>query len=119
MDTKNNEIKVASQSNGARPLLIGLVFGSIAGAVSMLFLAPQSGKKTRAEVQQGISQLRDRTTEAVKDRVDQVRSRTDQLKTDLKLKAADLEHKGKDLLARQLGNVSQAARNGKKAIETS
>ena len=119
MDTKNNEIKVASQSNGAKGLLFGLVFGSIAGAVSMLFLAPQSGKKTRVEVQQGVAQLRDRTTEAVKDRVDQVKSRTDQIKTDLKSKATDLEHKGKDLLAKQLGNVSQVARNGKKAIQTS
>ena len=119
MDTKNKEIKVTSQSNGAKPLLIGLIFGSIAGAVSMLFLAPQSGKKTRAEVQQSVAQLRDHTAEAVKDRVEQVKTRTDQIKTELKSKAAELEHKGKDLLAKQLGNVSQAARNGKKAIETS
>jgi gas vesicle protein len=119
MDNKNNEIKVASQSNGTKGLLFGLVFGSIAGAVSMLFLAPQSGKETRAEVQQGVAQLRDRTTEAVKDRVEQVKSKTDQIKTDLKSKAADLETKGKDLLAKQLGNVSVAARNGKKAIQTS
>lgn len=119
MDTRDQEIKVASQSNGAKPLLVGLVAGSIAGAVSMLFLAPQSGRKTRAEVQQGVTQFRDRTTEVVKDRVDQVKSKTNQLKSEVKVKAAELEHKGKDLLAKQLGNVSQAARNGKKAIEAS
>jgi gas vesicle protein len=119
MDTKDYELEYTSQSKGTKSLLTGLLFGGIIGAGTMLFLAPQSGQKTRAEVKQGVSQLRERTAEVVKDRVEQVKSRTDQIKSEVKIKAAELEHKGKDLLAKQLDNVSQAAKNGKEAIETS
>jgi gas vesicle protein len=100
-------------------LLTGLLFGGIVGAGTMLFFAPQSGRKTRADVQKGVVQLRDRTTEVVKDKVEQVKSRADQIKADVRSKAANLEYKGKDLLAKQLDNVSQAAKAGKKAIQTS
>ena len=108
-----------NQSNGNGSLLTGLIFGSIAGAVTMLFLAPQSGRKTRAEVQKGAEQLRNRTAEVVKDGFEQVRNKADQIKSDVKVKAASIEYKGKDMLAKQLENVSQAAKAGKEAIQTS
>jgi gas vesicle protein len=119
MNTKDQELEYTTQSNGARSLLTGLIFGSIMGAVTMLFLAPQPGRKTRAEVQKGAEQLRDRTAEVMKERFEQVKNKTDQIKTNVKVKAANIEYKGKDMLAKQLDNVSQAAKAGKEAIQTS
>ncbi|HSM70582.1 MAG TPA: YtxH domain-containing protein [Anaerolineales bacterium] len=119
MNTKNNELEYTDRSNGNGSWLTGLIFGSIVGAATMLFLAPQSGRKTRAEVQKGAEQLRNRTTEVMKDRFEQVKNKTDQIKTEVKVKAANIEHKGKDMLAKQLDNVSQAAKAGKEAIQTS
>ena len=119
MDTKDQELEYKSQSGGIKSLLTGLLFGGILGAGTMLFLAPQPGSKTRAEVQKGAAQLRDRTSEAVRGRIAQVKSRTDQIKTDVKSRALNLEHKGKDLIAKQLDNVSQAAKAGKEAIQAS
>jgi len=119
MDTKNKKHTFTDQPNGIKSLLTGLLFGGILGAGTMLLFAPQSGSKTRAEVQRRAAQLREDTTEAVMDRVDQVKSKTGQIKAGVKSKAADLEHKGRDLLARGLNNVSQAARAGKKAVQSS
>jgi gas vesicle protein len=118
MDTQNKEFEFTDQPNGIKSLLTGLLFGGILGAGTMLFFAPQSGSKTRAEVRQGAVQLRDQASEAVTDRIEQVKSKTNQIKAGVKSKAADLEHKGRDLLARGLNNVSQAARAGKKAVQS-
>jgi gas vesicle protein len=118
MDTKNKKHGFTDQPNGIKSLLTGLLFGGILGAGTMLFFAPQSGSKTRAEVQRRAAQLRENTSEAVMDRVEQARFKTGQIKADVKSKAADLEHKGRVLLARGLGNVSQVARAGKKAIQS-
>jgi hypothetical protein len=79
MNTKDQELEYttqSNQSNGARSLLTGLIFGSIMGAVTMLFLAPQPGRKTRAEVQKGAEQLRDRTAEVMKERFEQVKNKS-------------------------------------------
>jgi gas vesicle protein len=119
MDTKNQELEYKDQPNATKSVLTGLLFGGILGAGAMLFFAPQSGAKTRAEVQQGALQLRDRTSEAVKGKFDQVKTRTNQIKTDVKSRAEDIEHKGKVLIARQLDNVSHAAKAGRKAIQSS
>jgi gas vesicle protein len=119
MNTKNREHKFTGQPNGIKSLLAGLLFGGLLGAGTMLLFAPQSGSKTRAEVQRRAAQLREDTSEAVMDRIDQVKYKTGQITADVKSKAADLEHKGRDLVAKGLNNVSQAARAGKRAIQSS
>jgi len=118
MNTKNEEIEyVEQQPSHARSILTGLVVGGLVGAGTMLFLAPQSGQKTRGEVRDGAVHLRDRTTDAVKDTVTQVKSKANQIKADVQIKAEDLQHQSKDLIAKQLDRVSQAAEAGKKAIQ--
>jgi gas vesicle protein len=99
--------------------LTGLVVGGLVGAGTMLLFAPQAGERTRAEVKDGATHLRDRTTEVVKDKVTQAKSKASQIKADVQIKAEDLQHQGKDLLAKQLDRVSHAAQAGKKAIENS
>jgi gas vesicle protein len=120
MNTKNPEFEyVEQQPSHARSILTGLVVGGLVGAGTMLLFAPQAGERTRAEVKGGATHLRDRTTEVVKDTVTQVKSKANQIKADVQIKAEDLQHQGKDLLAKQLDRVSHAAEAGKKAIANS
>jgi gas vesicle protein len=68
-------------------LLLGLLLGGLTGAVAMLFLAPQSGKDTRAKMQQLSHELREQTAEAVDDAVAQVRAKAGQITHDVREQA--------------------------------
>jgi gas vesicle protein len=68
-------------------LLIGLLIGGLTGAVAMLLLAPQSGKETRAKMQQLSHELREQATEAVDDAVAQVRAKAGQVTHDVREQA--------------------------------
>jgi gas vesicle protein len=48
-------------------LLTGLIIGGLAGFGAMLLLAPQSGKKTRAQIKQKRTELQDRATDTYDD----------------------------------------------------
>jgi len=119
MNTKSQEIEHTEQSSNAISVLIGLVVGGLIGAGTMLLFAPQPGKKTRAELQMGALELRDRTATTMKDTITQVKSKANQIKADVQIKAQDLGHQGQDLLVRQLDHVSHAAEAGKKALQGS
>ena len=57
---ENQEYKYPT--NNILSVLVGTLIGSLAGAVTMLLLAPQSGKDTRTQIQKKGIELRDRTT---------------------------------------------------------
>lgn len=115
MNTYTNE--QAPTTKGAANFLTGLLFGSLAGAVTMLFFAPQSGKETRQQIQQKALDLRDQATTTMENTLSQVRVRADQLKTDLEDKAKSLKQQGQDVLVDQLERVSEVAKNSKKLIQ--
>ena len=119
MDTKDQEFELVEQSGHTMTFLTGLVIGSLVGAGTMLLFAPQTGKKTRAELQVGAVELRDRTATTLKDTITQVKSKANQIKADVQIKAQDLGQQGQDLIAKQLEHVSQAAEAGKKALQGS
>ena len=118
MSTRRQDVEYADTSH-AKTLFTGLLIGGLVGAGTILLMAPQAGEKTRAELQQGVNQLRDRTTDTVKDTISQVKSKTNQIKSDAQDKASELQSQGKDLLAKQLGRVAEMAGAGKKAVENS
>jgi gas vesicle protein len=93
-------------------VLVGMLIGGLAGAVTMLLLAPQSGKDTRKQIQEKSIELRDRTTEMVEDTIAQVRTKANNLTVDLK-------DRGQEIAVKQLDHVSEAAQAGKKAIQGS
>ena len=99
-------------TNNTFGVLAGMLIGALAGAVTMLFLAPQSGKDTRRQIQEKGIELRDRTTEVVQDTMTQVRSKANQITMGAK-------NYGQELAVEQLENVSEAAQAGKKAIQSS
>jgi len=119
MDTNNQESELVTHSGNALTFFTGLVVGGLVGAVTMLLMAPQPGEKTRAELQSGAVELRDRTATTMKDTMTQVKSKANQVKSDVQIKVQDLSHQGQDLLVKQLDHVSHAAEAGKKAIQES
>jgi gas vesicle protein len=118
MNTKRHQTEYADTGH-AKSLFTGLLIGSLVGAGTILLMAPQAGEKTRAELQQGVNQLRDHTTDTVKDKITLVKSKTNQIKMDVQGKANELQSQGKDILAKQLERVAEMAGAGKEAIENS
>jgi len=100
-------------------VLAGVVIGGLAGAVTMLLLAPQSGKRTRTQIQHKGIELRDRATEMVEDAVAQVRLNGNKIARDGRRKANELLHQGQNLVAEQVEYVTDAVKAGKKALQSS
>ena len=107
---ENQEYKYST--NNTLGVLGGMLFGALAGAVTMLLLAPQSGKDTRRQIQEKSIELRDRTTELMEDTMTQVRTKANKLTMGLK-------DRGQEIAVAQLDHVSEAAQAGKKAIQNS
>jgi gas vesicle protein len=100
-------------------VLVGMVIGGLAGAVTMLLLAPRSGKDTRMQIQEKGIELRDRTNEIVEDTLAQVRSSVNRITLDGREKLKELKQHGQELAVEQLDHVSEAAKAGKKALKSS
>jgi len=106
-------------SNNIFGVLVGMLIGSLAGAVTMLLLAPQSGKDTRIQLREKGIELRDRTAGMVEDTMTQVRLNANKITAGGRKKAKELLQKGEELVIEQLDHVSKAAKAGKKAIQSS
>ena len=116
MINENQEIKYHNSIFG---VLAGMLVGGLAGAVTMLLLAPQSGKDTRIQIQKKSIELRDRTGGMVEDAMAQVRFNADKITMGGREKIKELKHQGQELVVEQLEHVSEAAQAGKKAIQGS
>lgn len=116
MNTYTND-QLSHANNSAGSFLTGVLLGGLAGAVTMLFLAPQSGKETRQQIQQKARDLQNQATATVETTLTQIRTKADQLKTDVEEKAKNLKYHGQDVLVNQLDRVSEAVENSKKLIQ--
>jgi len=97
----------------------GLLIGGLAGAVAMLLLAPQSGKRTRTQIQLKGMELRDQTTEAVEDAMVQARTKGRQIRADVREKADELQQRGQAVLDEQKERLSTLVEAGKTAVQGS
>jgi gas vesicle protein len=109
--------KKSKFTNNPLRLLLGLLIGGLAGVVTMLLFAPQSGKETRDQIEEKAIELRDETTKNVKKALTKVRSKADKLTADVQDKAGELKQLGQDKLVEQLDRVSAALDTGKTAVE--
>ncbi len=107
------------RTNNIFSVLVGMLVGGLAGAVTMLLMAPQSGKDTRMQIQEKGIELRDRTTEILGDVMAQVRSEKKKFTLSGQHKAKEFLNQGQALVVEQLDRVSEAAQAGKKAIQNS
>lgn len=87
--------------------LTGMLLGGMAGAVTVLLFAPQSGQETRRLIQQKAVELRDQTTSTVENTFARINSKTSQLKADLGEKAVQLKQQGQDVLVEQLSAAAK------------
>jgi gas vesicle protein len=115
----NENQELAYRDNNILGVLAGLLIGVLAGAVTMLLLAPQSGEATRSQIQDKGIELRDQTTDMLDDVITQVRSGVNRIKSGGRDKFREVEQYGKKLAFEQLDRVSDAATAGKKAIKNS
>src|SRR5215216_689721 len=104
-------------TDATKHILKGIVVGGLIGATAMLLLAPRSGEEIRAEIKDKASDLRDRTTDTVKETVSQVVSKTGNLRGGLKDRSQDLRQRGQDVLIEQLDRVSEAVEAAKKVLQ--
>lgn len=93
-------------------ILAGFLIGSLAGAVTMLLLAPQSGKETRKQIRQKGIELRDDATEMMDDAVTQMQTSANKIVSGGRKKLADI----KELASDQLDRVADLAHAGKNSI---
>lgn len=112
-----NEVEtIQHRTHPARPIIGGFLVGSVIGVATALLFAPRSGEETRAEIRDKAVELRDRTTETVKDTVSQAKSKAYELKDTVVEKAEELKERGKHAVSRKLDDVSEAAETGKQRV---
>jgi gas vesicle protein len=107
MDNQTKEHK--DQVNHTNTFFAGLLMGAMAGAGVMLLLAPQSGAKTRAQLQQKGIELRDQAVkgvESAEEAVTQVRVTAQRMTADVRHKAEELQKQGQDLIGEQKERLS-------------
>lgn len=107
---------VQQYARPVKPILGGFLVGSVIGVATALLFAPRSGEETRAEIRGRAVELRDRTTETMKDTVSQAKSKAYELKDTVVEKAEGLKERGKHVVNRKLDDVSQAAETGKQQV---
>jgi gas vesicle protein len=117
MDNYNQEHE--NDANTLWAFIAGLVFGGLIGAGTMLLLAPQSGKKTRAQIQQKSLELRDQTTEAVEGAMEQAGVKARQISADVRKQAKELEQRGQEILEEQKKRWITLVESGKTAVQDS
>jgi gas vesicle protein len=115
----NEDLEYKHPTNNVLNVLVGILIGGLAGAVTMLLVAPQSGKRTRIQIREKGIELRDHATGILEDAVAQARLNGNKLARDGRRKANELLHQGQNLVAEQVEYVSDAVKAGKKAIQSS
>jgi len=117
MDKRNQELR--TNVRHTKGFLAGVLIGGLAGAGAMLLLAPQSGKRTRAKIQQKSIELRDQASDSLGDAVAQVRVKTRQITAGIGDKAEELQHRGQEMIDEQKERFSTLVESGKKAVHGS
>lgn len=105
--------------NNILGVFAGLLIGGLAGVVTALLLAPQSGKKTRIQIQEKGIELRDQTSEMLENGMEQVRVSLKKITSGGSKKMKELKHQGKELAIEQLNHVSDMVKAGKTAVKSS
>jgi gas vesicle protein len=91
--------------------LVGFVVGGLAGAVTALLLAPQSGEETRTVIKEKAIELKDMASDSFDDAYDKAEGYVQTAKT----KAVELQHKGQVVLEEQKSKLAGAKKDVKPA----
>lgn len=100
-------------------LLSGAIFGGLTGAATMLLLAPQSGKRTRAKLQRQSVKLRNQATDSIEDALANVSDKAHAYTDDLQKEVGKVERRGQAILDDQKDNLAAVVKAGKNAVQGS
>ena len=110
----------------ARGFLAGVLIGGLAGAATMLLLAPQSGQRTRIQIRRRGEDLRDQAMDSVQDAMVQARETSRNItagvhkQTDkIQQQAEKIQQRGQDALDAQKERWSPVVEAGKNAVKGS
>ena len=98
-----------SEHGNAGGFLAGLVVGGLAGAGTMLLLAPVSGRRTRADIQHKGMELRDQTVETVENTMADARLKARQITAPARRQAKELQQRGQEILEEQRDRLTHSA----------
>jgi len=96
---------------------VGLLVGGLTGAGTMLLGAPQSGKKTRAQIRKKSIKMRDQTVKAMEGAVAQTRDKAHQLTDDVHEQAGELQKGGQAMLDEQRNHLSKTLKGWGEAVQ--
>jgi gas vesicle protein len=113
----NQSERQTNDTSNVWGFLGGLLVGGLGGVVAMLLLAPQSGKKTRTQIQEKGIELRDQTVKTVEETAAQVRAKANQITASIQKQAEELQQHGQDMLAEQKERWSPVVDAGKTAAQ--
>lgn len=120
---ENDNGQYEQSGRAALGFLAGLLIGGLAGAVTTLLMAPQSGQRTRAQIQRKGIALRNQATEAIEDKMVDARDTGRRLSEDVHKQAAKiqkqaekLQQRGQDLLDGQKERWSPVVEASQKAV---
>lgn len=118
MKTKIHDLeRIQHRARPVKPILGGFLVGSVIGVATALLFAPRSGEETRAEIRDKAVEIRDRTTETVKDTVSQAKSKASEIKDNVMEKADELKQRGKHTINKQLDRASHTVETGKEKVQ--
>jgi gas vesicle protein len=100
MDTDNGNEHYENNGGAAIGFLAGLLIGGLAGAITSLLMAPQSGLRTRAQIKRRSVELRDQASEAIEDTLTEARDTGRRLSADVQKQAAKLQQQAEKLQER-------------------
>ena len=103
--------------------LAGILIGGLAGAGTMLLLAPQSGKRTRAQIRHKSLELRDQATDTIEEAMTEARAtgqhltaRVHKQADKIQQQADKLQQRGQEVIDAQKERWSPVVEAGQKAV---
>ena len=111
-----------SDNNEFGAFMSGLLLGGIAGAITALLLAPQSGEETRKVILDKGMEIKDRALETVEDArvraeraADEARLAAQEYSQKLQDQAKNIQEQGRVILEEQKQKIEKVTKGGKKA----
>jgi len=115
---------MSDNNNEFGAFMSGLLLGGIAGAVTALLLAPQSGEETRKVILDKSMELKDKALETVEEArqraeeaADEARIAAQEYTQKLQDQAKSLQEQGRVILEEQKQKITKAAKGGTKEEE--
>ena len=99
-------------SNNFGGFIAGLLIGALAGAATMLLMAPQSGEETRRQISEKTGELKDRVAETA----DEARQRAASKMDDVRGRVGEMQQRGQEMLEEQRTRVTDAVEAGKQSM---